>query len=124
MTKVTAAVFSAIAAASNRQETVPELPGEWVVRAAGAVEQGDDTAVMDIAVELVEAHAGYRSSWNHWPWLESLREVTREARALRDAKQILGYGEAERAVKYFCTFAGGSVATAKVALGIIEALPE
>jgi hypothetical protein len=124
MTNVTAAVTSAIAAASNQQETVPELPGEWIVRAAGAVEHGGDTAVMDIAVELVEAHTGYRSSWDHWPWLESLREATREARALRDAKQILGYGEADRAVKYFCTFAGGSVATAKLALGLIEALPE
>lgn len=118
MTNVTAAVISAIAAASNQQETVPELPGEWIVRAVGAVEHGDDTAVMDIAVELVEAHTGYRSSWDHWAWLESLREATRETRALRDAKQILGYGEADRAVKYFCTFAGGSVATAKLALGL------
>lgn len=118
MTKVTEAVRDAIATAQNQQNTVPELPCDWIYRAGMALEQENASALMNVAVELVEAHIGYRANWDHWPWLETLRDVTRVERALRNAKDILGYGEPDRAVKYFCRFAGGSEATAKVALGI------
>jgi hypothetical protein len=118
MTKVTEAVRDAIATAQNERSTVPELPSGWIMSAETAIQQGCLPGVMDVAVELVEAHEGYRAAWDHWPWLETLRDVTRVERALRNAKKILGYGEPDRAVKYFCTFAGSSEVTAKVALGL------
>ncbi|ELG7182227.1 TPA: hypothetical protein ACP3ZG_001723 [Pseudomonas aeruginosa] len=118
MTKVTEAVRDAIATAQNQRSTVPELPSDWIKRAETAIKQESLPAVMDVAVELVESHAGYRATWDHWPWLDTLRDVTRVERALRNAKKILGYGEPDRAVKYFCRFAGSTEVTAKAALGL------
>jgi len=118
MTKVTEAVRDAIATAQDQRSTIPELPIDWIKRAEIAIKQESLPGVMDVAVELVESHAGYRATWDHWPWLENLRDVTRVERALRNAKTILGYGETDRAVKYFCRFAGSTEVTAKAALGL------
>lgn len=118
MTKLTEAVRDAIATAQNQRSTVPELPSDWIKRAETAIKQESLPAVMDVAVELVEIHAAYRATWDHWRWLEILRDVTRVERALRNAQKILDYGEPDRAVKYFCTFAGSTEATAKAALGL------
>lgn len=118
MTHISDAVRDAIASAQDQRATVPELPVDWVERAGMALEAEHNQVVMDLAVELVEAHSGYKASWDHWPWLDSLREATRVERALRDAKTILGYGEADRAVQYYCRFAGSSAGAAKMALGI------
>lgn len=118
MSNVTRAVRDAVATALLQRSAVPELPSDWLDRAKAALERGTSPDLMEVAVELVEAHSGYRASWDHWPWLETLRDVTRVERALRNAKKILGYGEPDRAVQYFCRFAGSSEATAKVALGL------
>ncbi|HBO5514544.1 TPA: hypothetical protein L4559_003437 [Pseudomonas aeruginosa] len=118
MSNVTGAVRDAVATALCQRSTVPELPQNWIDRAKVAIEQESSPAVMEVAVELVEAHSGYRATWDHWPWLETLRDVTRVERALRNAKKILGYGEPDRAVQYFCRFAGSTEVTAKVALGL------
>lgn len=118
MNLVSAAVHDAINTASNQPSTVPELPAHWLATARAALDQKSPLAIMDAAVELVEAHTGYRADWDHWPWLESLREVTRSERALRNARQILEQGETDRALSYYCRFAQSSLETAKAALDI------
>lgn len=118
MNNVTAAVRDAIATATNQPSTVPELPPHWLPNASAALEQNDPISIMDAAVELVEAHTGYRAAWDHWPWLETLRDVTLKERVLRNAKRILGYGETERALSYYCRFANSTMETAKAVLDV------
>ncbi|HGN3115188.1 TPA: hypothetical protein ACKRQV_001272 [Pseudomonas aeruginosa] len=118
MHKVHTAVRDAIATAQGQPTTVPELPANWISNANQALLTGNPNAVMNAAIELVVAHDGYRASWDHWPWLDTLRDVTRAERALRNAKQILAYGEPDRAVSYYSRFANTSAEVAKTALGI------
>ncbi|WP_058144254.1 hypothetical protein [Pseudomonas aeruginosa] len=118
MHQVIAAVKDAIATAAAQPTTIPELPAEWIKKARTALEQNSSIAIMDTAVELVEAHAGYRASWDHWPWLETLRDVTRKEVAFRSAKKILTYGETDRAVAFYVRFANATPEAAKAALGI------
>ncbi|HGM8087202.1 TPA: hypothetical protein ACKP9S_003573 [Pseudomonas aeruginosa] len=117
-TQIIEAVRDAIATAQTQPATVPELPANWISKADKALSEDDASAVMNVGVDLVVAHDGYRASWDHWPWLDTLREVTRAERALRNAKQILEYGEPDRAVSYYCRFANTSAEAAKTALGI------
>lgn len=118
MHQVISAVKDAIETAADQPTTIPELPAGWIKKAEAALEQNSNAAIMDAAVELVEAHTGYRASWDYWPWLESLREVTRKEIAFRSAKKILTYGEAERAVAFYVRFANATPEAAKEVLGI------
>lgn len=118
MHQVIAAVKDAIETAAEQPTTIPELPADWIKKAQAALDQNSSIAVMDTAVELVEAHAGYRASWDHWPWLEALRDATRKEVAFRSAKKILTYGETDRAVAFYVRFANETSEAAKAALGL------
>jgi hypothetical protein len=77
------AIQQAIYAAMTQPACVPHLPTGWFARADTALRHDHPLAMTLVALELVDAHAGYSASWDRWRWLDDLRKATAPAQAER-----------------------------------------
>lgn len=73
--EISSALRCTLLTLAEQPREVPQAPTGWSVRTQAAIDKNDESAVMDCAIEIVQAHSQYRAEFDSKGWLFDLRQV-------------------------------------------------